>query len=253
MDAVRSFFHPFSSADFRWVFITRLLMTMAIFSVQEYVQYFVHDLVHKPYRFLGALDFGHSSSAATSFVIVMLLLGASLATVFAGRLSDRFGRKIMVYLSGCLQMVVIVVIVTLPNYTVLCFAGLVMGAGYGAFYAVDWALAADVLPSGEDHAKDMGLWSLATTIPQVVATPVAGLLLDRFERIGAEHGFPRLGFIAIFGLAFIYVALGTGLVRFIRSKPKGQLEAEVRERIHDSVDSADTLHASTRSGYGAIN
>lgn len=36
-----------------------------------------------------------------------------------------------------------------------------MGVGYGAYQAVDWALALDVLPKGSNIAKDMGVWHVA--------------------------------------------------------------------------------------------
>ena len=47
-------------------------------------------------------------------------------------------------------------------------------------YALDQveALASDVLPSEDDYAKDMGVWHVASTFPQVIAVPIAGFLLS---------------------------------------------------------------------------
>jgi len=36
------------------------------------------------------------------------------------------------------------------------------------------ALASDVLPSADDTAKDMGVRHIAFTMPQIIATPIAG-------------------------------------------------------------------------------
>ena len=41
LDVIR----PFKSNDFRWVYITRWLIQMGIYSVQEYIQYFVKDVI----------------------------------------------------------------------------------------------------------------------------------------------------------------------------------------------------------------
>ena len=94
--------------------------------------------------------------------------------------------------------------------------GIIFGLGYGAYQAVDWALASDVLPSEEDYAKDMGVWHVAFTFPQVIATPIAGFMLDKFQVVGRANGQPNLGYTVIFLLAVVYFALGTILVRRIR-------------------------------------
>ena len=94
--------------------------------------------------------------------------------------------------------------------------GILFGIGYGAYQSVDWAMASDVLPSEFDYAKDMGVWHIAWTLPQVIATPIAGLLLDNFQVIGRQHGQPTLGYTVIFFLAAFYLVFGTVLVRRVR-------------------------------------
>jgi hypothetical protein len=49
-------------------------------------------------------------------------------------------------------------------------------------YFVFRAAAADVLPSESDYAKDMGIWHVWFTLPQVLAVPIGGVLLDMFQR-----------------------------------------------------------------------
>jgi MFS family permease len=94
--------------------------------------------------------------------------------------------------------------------------GLVFGLGYGAYQAVDWALASDVLPNADDYAKDMGVWHVSFTLPQVLAVPIGGVLLDSFQRIGRDIGQPNLGYTVLFALAFVYFILGTVLVRQVK-------------------------------------
>ncbi len=64
----------------------------------------------------------------------------------------------MVYISSALQAIVPIVLVFYAPFGLVVALGLVFRLGYGAYQAVDWALASDVLPSHDDHAKDMGVW-----------------------------------------------------------------------------------------------
>lgn len=217
----RGLLEPFYSRDFLWVFLTRLLVMLGIFTVQEFLQYYFKDIVAGgsstfQYTLLG-LTLADKAEGATSYFILTLLIGAIISSVWAGSLSDRYGRKKLVYLSGVLQGIVVITFLFFGRFDVVVLLGLVFGLGYGAYMAVDWALVTDVLPNADDYAKDMGLWHIAATLPQVMALPIAGLLLDTFQRIGRSHGMPVLGYTVIFAVAFIYFVLGTVLV----SKVKG--------------------------------
>ena len=81
---------------------------------------------------------------------------------------------------------------------------------------MDWALATDVLPNMDDAAKDMGIWHIALTFPQLVATPLAGFLLDVGQRAGQARQLPTLGYTVIFGVAIIYFVLGTVFVSRVK-------------------------------------
>ncbi|HEY3416158.1 MAG TPA: MFS transporter [Armatimonadota bacterium] len=211
---------PFRSRDFLWVFLTRFLVMLGIFTVQEFLQYYMKDVVgggadvHR-FFFFGT-QLADTAHGATSFFVMALLLGAVISSLVAGALSDRYGRKRMVYLSGALQGVVAIIFMLTGRFEVVVLLGIIFGLGYGAYQAVDWALATDVLPSKEDHAKDMGVWHIALTLPQVLAVPIAGLLLDHFQKIGQQHGLPTLGYRVIFLLAFLYFVVGTVLVSRVK-------------------------------------
>jgi MFS family permease len=108
------------------------------------------------------------------------------------------------------------VFVLTQSFTVAVLMGVVFGLGYGAYLAVDWALATDVLPSADDYAKDMGVWHIASVLPQVVAVPIAGTVLDGFQAIGRASGQPTLGYTAIFLIAIGYFVAGTAFTSRIR-------------------------------------
>ena len=213
---MRGLYDPFKHSDFTWVFLTRLLVTMGIYTVQEFIQYYLGDVIGSPYILVGLGKVADTAETATSFFLPMVLLGAIITTLVAGVLSDKYGRKLMVYLSGALMGVVCLVFVLFHSFTLAVLMGVVFGLGYGAYESVDWALASDVLPSMDDYAKDMGVWHVAMVLPQVIATPVAGFLLDNFQQVGKVQNIPNLGYTVIFLVAVVYFILGTVFVKQIK-------------------------------------
>jgi MFS family permease len=216
----REFWHglydPFKYSNFTWVFLTRLLVTMGVYTVQEFLQYYMGDVVGAPFILVGVGEIAKTPEEAVSFFILPLLLGAILCSLVAGVLSDRYGRKLMVYISGGLQGIVALVLIFSNNFTLAILMGVIFGLGYGAYESVDWALASDVLPSMDDYAKDMGVWHVAVVLPQVIATPFAGFLLDNFQRVGKVQNIPNLGYTVIFSIAVVFFALGTFFVKQIK-------------------------------------
>ena len=209
-------YDPFKHSDFTWVFLTRLLVTMGIFTVQEFIQYYMGDVIGAPYVLAGFGQVATTAESAVSFFLPALLVGAIITTLLAGVLSDKYGRKPLVYASGALMGVVCLVFVLTHSFTVAVLMGVVFGLGYGAYESVDWALVSDVLPSVDDYAKDMGVWHVAMVLPQVIATPIAGFLLDNFQRVGAASHLPNLGYTVIFMMAVVYFIFGTIFVKQIK-------------------------------------
>jgi len=212
----RGLIHPFRFSDFTWVFMTRMLVTMGVYTVQEFLQYYLGDVIGAPFSLPLIGQVADTPETAVSFFILPLLAGAILSTLAAGVLSDRHGRKIMVYISGALMGLVALIFVFFHSFLLAVLMGIVFGLGYGAYESVDWALASDVLPSMDDYAKDMGVWHVAMVLPQVIATPIAGTMLDNFQRIGQQQNVANLGYVVIFLLAVVYFILGTVFVKQIK-------------------------------------
>jgi MFS family permease len=194
-------FNPRRDPDFAWVFITRMVMMLGIDTIQTFLQYYMRNAV-------GA---SHPEQQTTNFVILVSITSL-FSALLAAWLSDRFGRKRMVYLaSGFMACVGFIFIVT-HSLPIVLAAGAIFGLGYGAYVSVDWALVADVLPSHRDYARDMGVWNIALSLPQVIAPVLGGPLIDAFTC----RGQPVLGFQLLFAMAIIYCIVGTVTVRNIR-------------------------------------
>jgi MFS family permease len=51
------------------------------------------------------------------------------------------------------------------------------GLGFGVYVAVDLALVVDVLPAGDDVAKDLGVFNIAGALPFSLAPAIAPAIL----------------------------------------------------------------------------
>lgn len=194
-------FSPRRNPDFAWVLATRLLVMLGIYTIQTFLQYYLRDAVHV----------ADPEQATTNFVILVSL--TSLVSAFvAGWLSDRFGRKRLVYVAGYMMALVGVIFVITHSYPLVFASAALFGLGYGAYQSVDWALVVDVLPSEHSYARDMGIWNIAASLSQVVAPVLGGPLIDAFTHAGN----PILGYQLLFMMAIVYCVLGTVTVRFIR-------------------------------------
>jgi len=202
-ERVREFLAPLHHGDFAWVIGTRTLITAGIYSVLPFLLPFFSDVV----------KVGHADQF-TALWELLLLVAATPFGLAGGWLSDRLGRKIFVYVSGAAQSLVIIVFIALfpTAQGLVLLLGVLFGVGYGLYYAVDWALAIDTLPDRAKSAKDMGLFHVAFTLPQVLLPGVMGPVLDIFN-----HRSPNSGYRIIFSAAIVFYLLGTVLVSRIKS------------------------------------
>lgn len=194
-------FNPRRDPDFAWVLATRLVMMLGIYTIQNYLDYYMKDVVKAAHP-----------EAATTFFLILVALTSLVSSFAAGWLSDHFGRKRIIYISGFFMAMVGIVFVLTHSFPLVIAAGAIFGLGYGAYQSVDWALVADVLPSRRTFARDMGVWNIALSLPQVIAPVVGGPIIDSFNKAGQ----PIAGFQVLFSLAIVYCLIGTITVRFIR-------------------------------------
>jgi len=214
-ERISSVVKPMQSHDFRVVFFTRFLMQMGILTVQEYLQFYLKDAIGPTYVISGTVV-ADTPEKAVSLLFLPVLLGAFVSSLVSGVLSDISGgkRKQIVYASGALMAGTCVLFAFTRSYAFDMVLGLTFGIGFGAFSVMDWALATDVLPNKDEYAKDMGIWSLSLVLPQAIAAPIAGYMLDYFQTIGPSY---NLGYTVIFLISVCYFAAGTYFVKYIHA------------------------------------
>ncbi|GAB5360060.1 hypothetical protein AAMO2058_000595100 [Amorphochlora amoebiformis] len=215
-------FRPMFNHDFRVMFSTRFLMQLGILTIQEFLMYFLADVIGKDNFSLFGTKLADDSQQAVSILFLPLLFGAVASSCAAGIYADRTGkRKMVVYVSGgimmfsCLLFSLICVVSFLRNFFMALIAALIFGYGYGAFSVIEWAMATDLLPNPEEFAKDMGIWSLALTLPQVVAGTVAGRLMEYLDP--DPESTSNTSYSVVFLTAVVFFAIGIFYVKRIQS------------------------------------
>src|ERR1700674_2517719 len=202
---VRATLAPLGDRDFFWVLTTRFFNTCGIWTIAPYIAFFFRDVVHRK-------DWAFDSS----LWLLAVIGGGVIPAGVGGFLSARLGRrKVFVYISAATQAAVSAVLLftLVTDLTVLYLLGVLFGLGFGAYQAVDWALACDVLPDRDNAAaKDMALFHVSFTLPQVFGPALAGQLLYHLNQSpGANFGYR-----VVFATAAIWFVLSLVFVRQIK-------------------------------------
>lgn len=186
-----------ASRDFWLAFTGRFLFILAILMITTFQLYLLTD-----YLGLPTAEAGRVVGLATLLVGVL----SAVSVIVAGVLADRLGRlKPVVGGAPVLLALGLVPLLVAPGLgTELVFFGIV-GLTLGAYLAVDQALMVAVLPDPDTAARDLGVLSIGSTLPGVVA-PIAGGLLA-----GAA------GYLAIFVVALVLAVAAAAVVLGIRS------------------------------------
>jgi MFS family permease len=135
-----------------------------------------------------------------------------LASIPSGILSDRIGRRRLIFIAQFLMAAGATGFVFAPNLTAAYIAGVPAGLAYGVFTAVEWALACNLLPKGEP-ARYLGVWNASAVVPQIIGFLVAGgvgsVISDRV---------PGLGWRVDFAIAVVCCLVGAYFLIFVRER-----------------------------------
>lgn len=193
---------PRKHPDFAWVWVQRFLVNMAISFYGNYALYFLVDRLHYTLEQVPMLQL---------IGVLITLVTTTAAAIIGGILSDRLGRrKSFVLVATLLYGAGVVIIAFAPSFVVYLIGGGLAGMANGVYASVDMALATQVLPKKEDTAKDLGVLTIATLLPQSLAPTIAPLFLA----IGGGNNYTALYLIA--GLFFVVGALAIQPVKSVR-------------------------------------
>lgn len=194
-----------AKASFTWLVVSRSFVSMGLYLILPFFAFFLRFALHVP-------DYLKSSLS-----LLLLINGLSVVgTVPAGMLADRLPKKTIMF--GALALLCVGAFLLANTSTVeqLGMLAAALGIGWGAYYAVDWALACNLLPEGRAGAL-MAIWNIGASGPQVLSPLIGGILVDR---IGAAARDPGAGYRVLFDLVGAYVILGMVALAFVRD-PRG--------------------------------
>ena len=207
---------PKKFPDFAWVWITRFLVMMGFYAIMPFINYYLADVVGVPQA---------KVDATAPLLLGVVLIVSSISGYYGGAVSDKIGRKKVVYLANTIIAVVAPLFVLAHSVPLALLVGAIFGFGYGAYISVDYALGTDVLPSGSEAGKDMAVWHIAMTLPQTLMAYFAGVLislpgkttLPPLEAGGeAITHYKLAGYAMVFVLCSICFALGAYLLRNVK-------------------------------------
>ena len=141
-------------------------------------------------------------------VLAATILGNIAAVVPAARLSDRIGRKPVIYMACAVGSVGLAIVAVAPAIPVAVLGGLILGAGFGMFLAVDWALLTDLVPKAS-AGRYMGISNVATATAGLVGLAIGGVMIDVTNAALGEGAGPRLAI----GLSVPLLIIGALLLR----------------------------------------
>jgi MFS family permease len=165
---------------------------------------------------LGSSD----EQAALQIFVIAGVVGVTtgLATLPAAKLSDRYGRKRMIYAGIAIGILGTIGVAVAPGFEVALAALILVGISSGSFLAVDWALMTDIIPKATT-GRYMGISAVATGLAgplgRFIANPLLTLLIVAGLAAGLDpstdadqSSFYALGprLVILLGVAFLVVS-----------------------------------------------
>lgn len=180
--------------SFTWWVINRLAYLVGANNLSTFAVYFLQS----------RLGYEREKAAGPAAMLMMFVgICILISALPSGWLSDRFGLKRMVALSGLVAAFGTLIALLLPNLTVIYIGGSIIGLATGLFFASNWALGTELVPKAE-AGRYLGLSNLAGAGAGAVGAYIGGPIADFFTRYVPEvQGLGYILLFTIYGLLFL--------------------------------------------------
>lgn len=219
-----------------------------------FLQYFFRDrfICQPPWEEGVCMPDEHGNGRIQNYVVKTALIavyaqaGSAVSAYPSGLLSDKFGRKPLVYIA-CLGMGVIYM--AMPFFAAeetVMILGFCWGVFNGCFVAVDFALAIDTLPDKQEAAKFLGVWGVSAFVGTTIGPITGGLALYFFGQIedpvggGGGHmpagsitsyRYSKFGYIGVMAFGAFWNVLSCVIINWVdfdRARALERKNAELR-------------------------
>jgi len=150
----------------------------------------------------------HDSGIVFIPLVALVAVGTVASVVPAARISDRVGRKRVIWASCAVSAIGLAIVASAPGLPFAFVGALLYGISAGMFLAVDWALMTDIIPKASS-GRYMGLSNVATASAGVLAIAVGGTLMDLVGGPALDPSGPR----AALWMAVVLMGIGALLLR----------------------------------------
>ena len=173
-----------------WLLLVRLLF-LGAYAVTRFVAAYFED------------SHGMTRDDATVYLFVGTLvvgLMTAAAAIPGGRLSDRYGRRPVIWTAAAIVSLGLAGVAAAPTPELGIAAFVPFGIGMGIFLSADWALMADVIPK-HTAGRYMGILNAGTAMAGPAYLVVAGPLRDVYEISLGPRVAIAIGIIYVAGAA----------------------------------------------------
>lgn len=186
--------------SYLWLLASRLFILMGGASILNFIL-----IAYLPNALRLSKD-----DAALAFTAMLALASviSMLAIVPAARLSDRIGRKPVIYGCTAIGATGLFLIAIAPGVPLAVLGACLFGASQGTFLAVDWALMTDIIPRAS-AGRYMGLSNVVTASSTTITVAIGGFLLD-FGDLSYGIG---TGVRLVYLLGVVYFVIGAIALR----------------------------------------
>jgi MFS family permease len=155
----------------------------------------------------------------TSLIIGLAIIVTSLP---AAKLSDRIGRKAVIYGACVLGAAGMSILGIAPSVPVAEAGILCVAIGAGAFLAVDWALMTDIIPKASS-GRYMGMSNVATASAGAFALVIGGPIIDVVGGPEETGAGPR----AAITVGILFFVIAAALLRPVDQRRRDDVEGLV--------------------------
>lgn len=193
-----------ANPSFTWWVVNRLAFFVGTTNLSGFAVYFLQ----------GRLGYAEEQAAGPASQLMMVVGVLILVSALpSGWLSDRFGHKRLVAISGVVAALGTLILLLSPSLTPIYIGGCLIGLATGLFFTANWALGTGLVPK-EEAGRYLGISNLAGAGAGAVGAYIGGPIADYFTvRVPDQPGLGYVVLFAIYGLLFLLSVIALRKVR----------------------------------------
>ncbi|TET85717.1 MAG: MFS transporter [Anaerolineales bacterium] len=190
--------------SFTWWVVNRLAFLVGTTNLSGFAVYFLQ----------GRLGYAEERAAGPASQLMMVVgLFILISALPSGWLSDKFGHKRLVALSGVVASLGTLIIILTTSLTIIYIGGCIIGVATGLFFTANWALGTELVPKNE-AGRYLGISNLAGAGAGAVGAYIGGPIADLFTvRVPEVPGLGYVLLFSIYGILFLLSAVALTQVK----------------------------------------